>query len=135
MTHLHPSAAGLNFTAMDFETANRSHASICAVGGVRVRGGVIVDEFRTLISPPEGYDMFEIGNVGVHGVAAAEVEGALGWDEVCPQLMQFVGGDILVGHNARSDIYVLLERLKRPAARAWDRADFHRPPMAAAGLR
>lgn len=108
MTHLHPSAAGLNFTAVDFETANRSRASICAVGAVRVRGGVIVDEFRTLVSPPKGYDMFETGNVGVHGVTAAEVEGALGWDEAYPQLMQFVDGDILVGHNARFDVSVLL---------------------------
>ncbi|MGV2982067.1 exonuclease domain-containing protein [Microbacterium sp. AGC85] len=108
MTHPHPSAAGLNFTAVDFETANRSRASVCAVGAVRVRDGVIVDEYRTLVSPPEGYEEFEMGNVGVHGITAADVIGAPGWDAVYPQLMRLIDGDVLVGHNARFDVSVLL---------------------------
>ncbi|MEA1263840.1 exonuclease domain-containing protein [Microbacterium sp. STF-2] len=107
MTTLVPSA-GLDFTAVDFETANRSRASVCAVGAVRVRDGVIVDEFHTLVSPPDGYDEFEEGNVGVHGITAEDVAGAPGWDIVYPQLMRFIDGDLLVGHNARFDVSVLL---------------------------
>ena len=34
---------GLDFTAIDFETANGFRGSPCAVGAVRVRDGVMVD--------------------------------------------------------------------------------------------
>ena len=33
----------LDFTAIDFETANSKRASVCAVGATRVRDGRIVD--------------------------------------------------------------------------------------------
>lgn len=101
-------SSGLNFTAVDFETANRARASVCAVGAVRVRDGAIVDEFRALVSPPDGFAEFEEGNVRVHGVTAADVADAPGWDVVYPQLMRFIGRDVLVGHNARFDVSVLL---------------------------
>lgn len=101
-------AAGLDFTAIDFETANRSRASVCAVGAVRVRDGVIVDEYHSLVSPPPGFDEFEKGNTRVHGLTKADVSEAPSWDEVYPILFRFIGGDLLVGHNARFDVSVLL---------------------------
>ena len=41
----------LDFTAIDFETANERRDSACAVGVVRVRGGQIVDSYYTLLRP------------------------------------------------------------------------------------
>ena len=38
----HAEAVGLDFTAIDFETANSSPASACSVGLVRVRDGKVV---------------------------------------------------------------------------------------------
>jgi DNA polymerase III subunit epsilon len=73
---------GLDFVALDFETANRSHASACAVGAVRVRDGQVVDEYFTLVRPGEGLDDFEPGNVRVHGITSEAVESAPGWAEV-----------------------------------------------------
>lgn len=108
MSTAHPSTVGMNFTAIDFETANHARASVCAVGAVRVRNGVIVDELRTLISPPDGFDEFEDGNVRVHGITAADAAEAPGWNAVYPQVMAFIGEDVLVGHNARFDVSVLL---------------------------
>lgn len=99
---------GLDFVAVDFETANRSHASACAVGAVRVRDGQIVDEFRALVRPPEGLDDFEPGNVRVHGITAAMVADAPTWLEVYPQLRTFIGDDVIVGHNVAFDTSVLL---------------------------
>ncbi|MGN7948541.1 exonuclease domain-containing protein [Microbacterium sp. 22215] len=99
---------GLNFTAIDFETANRSRESVCAVGAVRVQGGVIVGEFSSFVKPPSGFDEFEEINVRVHGITARDVDDAPTWDAVYPQLMAFVGEDLLVGHNARFDVSVLL---------------------------
>lgn len=100
--------AGLDFTAIDFETANRSRASVCAVGAVRVRDGIIVNEYRSLVSPPPGFDEFEEGNTRVHGLTKADVAEAPSWDEVYPNLLHFIDTDLLVGHNARFDVSVLL---------------------------
>ena len=44
----------LDFTAIDFETANQSSASACSVGLVKVRGGVVVDTASWFIRPPFG---------------------------------------------------------------------------------
>lgn len=48
----------LDFTAIDFETANSKRASVCAVGATRVRDGRIVERFNQLVHPPLGYDEF-----------------------------------------------------------------------------
>jgi DNA polymerase-3 subunit epsilon len=40
----------MTFTAIDFETATAFHP--CSVGIVTVENGVIVDEFVSLIKPP-----------------------------------------------------------------------------------
>ena len=42
----------VNFTAIDFETANSYRGSPCSVGLVKVRDGRIVDESSTMIHPP-----------------------------------------------------------------------------------
>ena len=45
-----------DFAAIDFETANEQRTSVCSVGVVVVRGGVIADRFYSLIRPePEYY--------------------------------------------------------------------------------
>ena len=40
-----------NFAAIDFETANGQRSSVCSVGVVVVRGGLITDTFYSLIRP------------------------------------------------------------------------------------
>jgi DNA polymerase III epsilon subunit-like protein len=49
----------LDFTAIDFETANSYRGSPCSVGLVKVRDGQIVDESFTLIHPPVRFDHFD----------------------------------------------------------------------------
>ena len=44
-----------DFAAIDFETANGSRTSVCAVGVVVVRGGEICDTFYSLIHPRPNY--------------------------------------------------------------------------------
>lgn len=99
---------GLDFVALDFETANRSHASACAVGAVRVRDGQVVDEYFTLVRPTEGFAEFEAGNVRIHGITADAVESSPAWTEVYGPLRLFIGDDVVVGHNAAFDMSVLL---------------------------
>jgi DNA polymerase-3 subunit epsilon len=97
----------LDFTAIDFETANGNSASACAVGLVKVRGGQIVDTYSTLINPPTGCWDFHPGNIRVHGIYPKDVENAPAWPEVLAQMLDFIEGDVLIAHNASFDMGVL----------------------------
>ena len=71
-----------NFAAIDFETANQEPTSVCSVGVVIVRDGVVADTFYSLIKPvPEYYDFPEV------------------WAEIAPRLE----GLTLVAHNKAFD--------------------------------
>jgi DNA polymerase-3 subunit epsilon len=97
----------LDFTAIDFETANSSNASACAVGLVRVRDGRIVEKTGWLIRPPAGHDVFFELNIRIHGIQPEHVAGAATWTEQLADIVAFAGGDILVAHNAGFDMAVL----------------------------
>jgi DNA polymerase III subunit epsilon len=97
----------LDFTAIDFETANSSSASACSVGMVKVRDGRMVDSAYWLIKPPLGYDEFWEWNTRIHGLVAADVVDAQLWTEQLPDLVAFADGDILVAHNAGFDMGVI----------------------------
>src|ERR1700733_15276228 len=58
----------LDFTAIDFETANSYRGSPCSVGLVKVPDGRIVDESSTLIHPPARSDHFDSFNIWLHGI-------------------------------------------------------------------
>lgn len=98
---------GLSFTAIDFETANSDRASVCAVGLTRVRDGQVVDEYTTLVLPPTGTDSFHPRNTAIHGLGPADVASAPAWDVVFGAVMDFVGDDPLVAHNAPFDRSVM----------------------------
>jgi DNA polymerase-3 subunit epsilon len=97
----------VNFTAIDFETANSSAASACSVGMVKVRDGKVVDKVGWLIKPPIGYDSFTEWNTRIHGIRAADVASALLWSEQLPDLVAFAAEDTLVAHNAGFDMGVI----------------------------
>ena len=97
----------LDFTAIDFETANGSSASACSVGLVKVRDGQIVDRIGWLIQPPPGHDHFVEWNTRIHGIRSTDVLEAPGWVEQLPDLIEFAGADILVAHNAGFDMGVI----------------------------
>ncbi|WP_121059270.1 exonuclease domain-containing protein [Microbacterium telephonicum] len=97
----------LDFTAIDFETANSSSASACAVGLARVRDGRVVASEGWLIQPPPGHDRFFELNIGIHGIRPDDVVDAAGWSAQLPRLTAFAGDDVLVAHNAGFDMRVL----------------------------
>nr|WP_194241478.1 exonuclease domain-containing protein [Galbitalea soli] len=98
----------MDFTAIDFETANSSSASACSVGMVKVRDGRVVDEAYWLIHPPFGYDDFSEWNTRIHGIMAVDVADAPLWSEQLADLVGFAGDDHLVAHNARFDMGVIV---------------------------
>ena len=97
----------IDFTAIDFETANSSSASACSVGLVKVRDGVVVDRVGWFIRPPVGHSEFMYWNTRIHGIVESDVTDAQYWAEQLPQLIEFAEGDHLVAHNAAFDMGVI----------------------------
>lgn len=97
----------LNFTAIDFETANNNAASACSVGLVKVRDGRVVDRVGWLIRPPFGFDDMLEWNTRIHGITAADIVDAPLWADQVDALLEFVDGDTLAAHNAGFDMGVL----------------------------
>ena len=97
----------LDFTAIDFETANGSAASACSVGLVKVRDGRVVDTASWFIQPPIGHDVFNEWNIRIHGIKPGHVIGAPSWTEQLVDLIAFAETDALVAHNAGFDMGVI----------------------------
>ena len=95
----------LDFTAIDFETANGSSASACSVGLVKVRDGQVVDRIGWFIQPPAGHDHFVDWNTRIHGITADMVLEAPTWVEQLADLVAFTGDDEPVAHDAGFERY------------------------------
>ncbi|MFJ1573962.1 exonuclease domain-containing protein [Pseudomonas sp. NPDC088322] len=85
----------MDFTVIDVETANPNLASICQVGIVVFRGGMLVESWSSLVNPN---DYFHPMNVSVHGIDESMVASAPSWQEVYPLILPFVTGRIVASH-------------------------------------
>lgn len=100
----------MDFVAIDFETANFSADSACAVGLVKCVGGSVVQTQASLIRPPSLY--FSPTCVRVHGLSARDVRNEPTFDILWQnQFRDFVGEMPLVAHNAPFDRGVLYSTL------------------------
>jgi DNA polymerase III subunit epsilon len=97
----------LDFTAIDFETANGSPASPCAVGLVRIRDSKIVDSLELLFQPPEPNNWFSEANIRVHGITPEMIDSAAEFPTALERMLGFIESDLLVAHNASFDMAVL----------------------------
>lgn len=90
----------MNFLAIDFETANYSPDSACAVGLVRVESGEIVRRECHLIRPP-GKDFYF---TYLHGISWEDVAEQPTFGDLWPKIERMMEGvSFLVAHNARFD--------------------------------
>lgn len=90
-----------DFAAIDFETANSERSSVCSVGIVIEKNGVIKDSFYSLVNPePNYYNYF---CTQVHGLTQKDTENAPSFPEVWKQIEPLIDGLPLVAHNARFD--------------------------------
>ena len=86
-----------NFAAIDFETANGSHSSVCSVGIVIVKNGEITDTYYSLIYPyPEYFTSF---TTAVHGLTMDDVEDARTFPKVWEEIEPLIEGLPLVAHD------------------------------------
>lgn len=141
-----PRVSGLDFTAVDFETANGFRGSPCAIGLVRVRDGNVDEIYFRRMRPPAGFDRFDPKNVLIHGITEDRVASEARFGDLFAEIMEFIGSDTLVAHNAAFDVEVFQSALEVSAmdspglschcsvrlARAVYQLDSHALPKAAA---
>ena len=89
------------FASIDFETANASPSSICAVGIVIVREGQIVDKYYSLIQPEPNY--YTYYNTRVHGLTNYDTDDARIFPKVWAEISPKIEGLTLIAHNKSFD--------------------------------
>lgn len=62
-----------SFVAIDFETANRSMASVCQVGVTLVVNGLLQRTGSWYVIPPTGIESFNPFNIRIHGTTSETV--------------------------------------------------------------
>ncbi|MDE6625271.1 MAG: topoisomerase DNA-binding C4 zinc finger domain-containing protein [Lachnospiraceae bacterium] len=90
-----------DYTVFDLETTGvrTDYDSIIEISAVKVTGGKVADTFSSLVNPgrPIPY-----GATKVNGISDEMVADEPPIDIVFPKFMEFIGEDILVGHNIHS---------------------------------
>jgi DNA polymerase-3 subunit epsilon len=111
-----------NFVSIDFETATGFSHSACSVGLVEVQNGVVVDEFYSLIQPPNNEYWWK--NISVHKIRPTDTVNSKTFDKVFPDLIARLNGKIIVAHNESFDRSVLKKSM---AFYGLQYEDFHLP--------
>jgi DNA polymerase-3 subunit epsilon len=97
----------MTFVAIDFETATGYHP--CSVGIVSVENGVIVDEYVTLIQPPN--NVYSPFTIQVHGIHPKDTLYSKSFAELYPEIKKRLQNKIVVAHNESFDRNVLAKSM------------------------
>lgn len=86
------------YTVFDLETTGLStnHDEIIEIGAIKIRDREIVDSFSSLVKPHRKIPM---SATKVNGITNEMVADAPIIDDVITEFIEFVGDDVLVGHN------------------------------------
>ena len=92
-----------DFTVIDLETTGLSpeYDSIIEISAIRFRNGIAVDHFDSLVNPEEALDDFIID---LTGITDEMLSTAPKIEDVLPKFVDFIGSDVLIGHNVNFDI-------------------------------
>ena len=93
--------ADVTFCVVDLETTGGAETDrITEIGAVKVRGGVVLGEFQTLVNPRAHIPPLI---AVLTGITNAMVAAAPGLPEVLPAFLAFAEGCVVVAHNAPFD--------------------------------
>ena len=95
----------MKIVAIDFETANASMASACALGIAVYEDGEILDSFEWYIKPYHRYNYFT--NTHIHGITREDVENEYEFIYYYEELSVILKDALIVAHNAMFDMTVL----------------------------
>lgn len=105
-----------DYVALDIETTDKDVETndIIELGAIRVRDGLPVDNFHSLIKPnrPIATDAAK-----VHGINDADLTKSPTFAEVVTQFLTFIGQDVLVAHNGYSFDFPCINRKLRELGR------------------
>jgi DNA polymerase-3 subunit epsilon len=114
---------GVDFLAIDVETANPALSSICQVGVASFRGGHVLGSWESLVNPE---DYFHPINVSIHRIDEEDVRLSPTWSQLYPYLSVLLENCITVSHTAfdRVAVFRACDRngLTFPASRWLDSA-------------
>lgn len=87
---------------LDTETTGLDYTreKIIEFAAVRLENGKITDEFQTLINPQQH---IRKSSIAVHGITQEMVEDAPTEEEAMPKILEFIGDNPIVAHNAIFD--------------------------------
>lgn len=94
----------VTFCVVDLETTGGSAAGgsmITEIGAVKVRGGVVLGEFQTLVNPRSEIPPFI---AVLTGITNSMVSDAPPIESALPAFLEFAAGCVLVAHNAPFDV-------------------------------
>lgn len=92
-----------DFTVIDTETTGfePEFDEIIEFAAIRVRGGVPVNKMQTLVKPNNPIDDYI---AELTGITNDMLRDAPAPKDILPAILDFVGDDVLVGHNVNFDI-------------------------------
>lgn len=99
----------MNFTAIDFETAQGYRWSICQVGLVRIENDEITQKLDILVQPPDNYYWKQFTEI--HGITKDMTKDAPSFDKVWPLIEPFITGQNVVAHNSAFDFSCIKQTL------------------------
>lgn len=96
-----------NYIAIDFETADSSRESPCAIGVAIVENGTIKESFGRLIKPHKDHSYFDDFNINIHGITPEMVEHEPEFNEVMQGIFPLFENRHVIAHNMSFDGSVL----------------------------
>lgn len=99
----------MRIASIDFETANFSPVSACALGIALFDSGQLVASPYWLLKPPAGHDRFNAQwTRDIHGLSAQHVKDAPEFRQIAQEVISHLAkADVVVAHNAAFDMRVL----------------------------
>lgn len=99
----------MDYIAIDFETANSSFSSACAIGIVGVENGNAIFQKYYLINPETEFSLY---NIGIHHISPNDVKDCKNFKELWEEIKVYFQG-IVIAHNAMFDLNVLKSLIER----------------------
>lgn len=100
-----------NYVVFDIETTGLDPEidEIIEIGAVKIKDGIKIDTFNSLIKPEYEIDEFI---TELTGITNEMVENAPSINEVLPKFMDFINDYIIIGHNVNFDINFIYDNLE-----------------------
>ena len=101
-----------DYIVFDIETTglDSSYDEVIEIGAIKVHKNKIVSKFNSLVKPRNEIDEYI---TELTGITNEMVKDAPTIEEILPDFMNYIGNDILIGHNVNFDINFIYDNLYR----------------------